>query len=242
MTVTTDTKVVEDGFKQYLDSPYIDLFRVDLTRQGGPIHYITTGTIDTAPVEYNGQEYTPLPVMIEGLERTEEGKFPRPVFTVSNINLAFLSEGIAYDDFLNCDVTVVRMLKEYLDDQADPDKDAHWPQETFRVNRKLKQNKRYISFELVAPLDLEYLKIPSRQVLPVCQWYYRIYTGGDFNYENATCPYTGSGYFDEYGNACSAADDKCGKKLFDCRLRYTDITEAIPYGGWPGVGINLSKL
>lgn len=240
--MTTNIKIVADSQDMGVGSAYLDLFKIDLSKQGGLIYYVAGGTLDGDPIEYDGNEYTPIPIKIEGLEKTGDGKFPRPNVSISNVSLSLLAEIIAYNDFQNCLITVTRVYEKYLDGQPGADTNAHYPSESFRVNRKVKQNKEIIQFELISPLDLEYIRIPKRQCLTVCQHNYRLWDtgGGDFDYASATCPYTDStAFFNIEGEVeGSGADDKCGKKLVDCKLRFGTVNQ-LPMRAFPGIGAKL---
>ena len=77
------------------------------------------------------------------------------------------------------------------------------------------------------------VKIPKRQILrDFCTHTYRLYdTGtGDFNYTNVTCPYTNPTYFyNRLGeHVTGPGDDKCGKQLRDCEMRYAGNRVGLP--------------
>jgi len=239
--MATNSKIIRDSQKLITDSPYIELFAVDLSKQGGTTHYLAGGTLDGSNIEYDSNEYTPIPIEIKGMERSADGQMPRPTLTVSNVTRSLLPHVINYNDFLNCTVTVTRLFKKYLDGESKADTNAHFPSESFKVNRKLKQNPVEISFELIAPLDLEHIKLPRERVSSICSQTYRVWNGVSFDYTNASCPYTNTdstSFYTVEGVETTEENDKCGKKLVDCKLRFGTVEE-LPMKGFPGVGLDL---
>jgi len=240
--MATNKKILNDSQKMSVDSPYIELFEIDLSKQGGITYYYSGGTLDGANITYDSNEYPPIPIKIEGMERSADGQFPRPTLTVSNITRSLLPHIINYNDFLNCTVTVTRLFKKYLDGEGQADTDAHFPSELYRVNRKTKQNMNEVIFELISPLDLEYIKIPRERASNMCSQRYRVWDGDEFVYTNATCPYTNTdstAFYTVEGVETTEENDKCGKKLVDCKLRFGTVNE-LPMKGFPGIGANIS--
>lgn len=238
--MTTNEKIVRDSQKLITDSPYIELFQVDLSKQGGNIHYMAGGTLDGSNIVYDSNEYVAIPIMIDGMAKSADGQFPRPKLTVSNVTRSLLPHIINYNDFLNCTVTVTRLFKKYLDGESKADTNAHFPSETYKINRKTKQNLNEIVFELVSPLDIEYIKLPRERASNICSHTYRIWTGSGFDYSNASCPYTDTDYFTVEGTPTTAANDRCGKKLVDDKLRF-GTTNELPMRAFPGIGQNLGS-
>lgn len=70
--------------------------------------------------------------------------------------------------------------------------------------------------------------LPRRQcVQNVCPWQYR----------SAECGYTGGAVADKNDQATTdVAQDRCGKRLTSCRLRFGAFAE-LPFGGFPGCGL-----
>lgn len=61
--------------------------------------------------------------------------------------------------------------------------------------------------------------------------------GSGFDYANADCPYVGEAAFDASGNAVAPAEDRCGRTVADCRLRFGD--GPLPFAGMPRVRSHL---
>jgi len=237
----TNTSIKQDIQDLNVGSPLVSLYSLDLTSLGGSTYYLTAGPLDNDIITFNGIDYAPLPIQVEGMEWSGDGKMPRPTITISNITLAFLAEVVSLGDMVGAVFTRIRTYKKYLDGEAEADPTAQFPADIFEINRKLKHNKYLMQFELKSPLDLERVLIPKRQVLPFCQHTYRVYntTTETFDYSNASCPYTDTDYYDASGSTVTAANDVCGKRLFDCRLRFPSTNNTdnqLPARMFPGVG------
>jgi lambda family phage minor tail protein L len=226
----TNQKIKEDGYKLNIGSPEVQLFKLEIAEED-PI-YFTNGVIGGSPVSFGGVEYSPFPVEVEGFEITGDGKMPRPILRLSNITHAFVALVATYNGLVGSKLTRRRTFEKYLDGQPEADSDAQYPIDVYYISRRVIQNKYLIEWELISTLDAENLFIPKRQCLSYCRYKYGI--GEDW----AECPYDGSnGYFNAEGvSEPLIADDKCGKKLFDCRLRFPDTDEEIPFYGFPGIG------
>lgn len=240
----TNAKIKKDMQTLAVDSPLVSLFKLDVSIIGGGVHYFTPGPIEGVPVVFNGITYLPLPVKVEGMKWEGDGKMPRPTISISNVTLALMAEVNLYNDLVGSIVTRIRTYQKYLDGQTEADPNAKFPEDIYIVNRKLKQNKYVFQFELKAAVDLENRLVPRRQVLPICDHIYRVWTGSAFDYTQATCPYTDTDYYDETGAATTADKDKCGRRLFHCRLRFPSTNnpndDQLPGRFFPGVG-NFGK-
>lgn len=109
--------------------------------------------------------------------------------------------------------------------EADPTQ--HLPDEVWFVDRKAAENKMQMDFELASALDMQGVMLPKRQIVQnCCAWVYR----------SSECSYTGGPVAKEDGTPTSdPAEDKCGRRLSDCKKRFTE--GALPYGGFPGCGL-----
>lgn len=235
--MATNAKIKADIQKLQPASDLIDLYTLDATDLGGTVSYFTPTTEDGADVIFNGITYEQLPVEFEGLEITGDGRLPRPKMRVANVNLTFVGLINAYQDGIGAKVTRIRTFRKYLDSQGTADPNAQFPADIFYIEQKTIQNKYFIEWELIAPVDIGQRQIPKNQVLPYCQHRYRIVAtdSTSFDYTTATCPYTGSNYFTIAGDTTTLANDKCGKKLSDCELRFPSPAQ-LPYKGFPVVG------
>ncbi len=216
---------------------FITLFQLDLTNLGGEISYFTAGPLDGAAVLFDGNSYVPLPIQADGFEWSGKGSLPTPKIKLANINGLLVSTIIQYSDLVGGTLTRIRTFDRFLDTGAEPDPTAIFPIDVYRVERKSNQNKVFVEWELSASLDQEGVMLPFRQVIrDFCSHTYRLYdtSTGSFSYTKATCPYAGTNYFTELGVATESNNDKCGKRLSDCKLRFGE-TAVLPTRAFPGV-------
>ena len=177
-------------------------------------------------VKFGGNSYAPLPYKTEGFQIRNEGVPPNPSITIANIGLEMTSLINSYDDLLGCRVFRRRVLARHLDDGSTPDTEARWPDEVWFIQQKAAESKLSVTFELSTPFDLDGVTLPRRRALRyACPWVYR----------GAECGYTGGPVADVKDVPTSdPAQDKCGKRVVSCRLRYGGSID-LPYGGFPGL-------
>ena len=188
----------------------------------------------TGNVIWNGNAYTRLPVKAEGFEYTNTGTLPRPTLTIANLDgtmttlLLLVNATTAGNDLGGATVKRIRTLKKYLDGEASADPHAKFPDEIWYVDRKASETRDAVSFELASKFDLAGVMIPKRQIIAnICQWQYR----------SSECGYTGSNYWNINDQSVGTlAEDKCGKRLSSCKLRF-GATAELPFGSFPGAGL-----
>lgn len=217
----------------------VDLFQLDLTDIGGDIYYFTT-TIhpDGLPIVFNGIAYTAVDIYVDGFEMNGQGPFPQPTVRIANTTRILTSIVNDLDDLVGATVTRIQTFDKYLDDAPTADPSAHYPPEVYLIEQKTAQNKLYIEFKLASAIDVEGQKLPNRLIVrDYCPRIYRKYNvnNGAFDYTNATCPYDGAVYATKEGVITTIDNDKCGKRLADCLLRYGKA-QALPFHGFPGAG------
>lgn len=236
---TTNADIKRDQQQLNPDSAVISLFSIDASLHGGSTYYFTTGTDDGSKVTFNSIEYNPTPIEFEGMEQNKDGKMPRPLMRISNITSLLLAEVITYKGLVGCKLTRTRTFVKYLDGHSEADPTAKFVDDIFFVNRKTKQNKFIIEWELRTALDMDNILIPKRQCLSMCTLRYSTGTPYDIN----PCPYEGDdGYFKIDGTeTLIQSEDVCGKTLTDCRIRHPDTStyykaHGLPFSGFPAVG------
>lgn len=234
--MATNEKIKAEIQNLDIDSPLVELYQLDASVLGGTIYYFTPMTENGGNIVFNGITYLQLPVQISGMELPGDGRLPRPKMKVANVSLTFVGLINAYHDAIGAKVSRIRTFAKYIDGHAEADANAMFPQDVFYIEQKTGQNKNYIEWELVSPLDFGEKRLPRNQVLSYCQHRYRIHNGVSFDYTYTTCPYTGTDYFNLQGSTVTASADKCGKKLSDCKLRYPLDTDQLPFKGFPGIG------
>ena len=188
----------------------------------------------TGNIVWNGNSYVRLPIKAEGFEYSNTGTLPRPTLTISNLDgvmttlLLLVNATTAGNDLGGATVKRIRTLKKYLDGEAAADPHAKFPDEVWYVDRKANESRDSVSFELASKFDLAGVMIPKRQIIAnICQWRYR----------STECGYTGSNYWNINDQSVGTlAEDKCGKRLSSCKLRF-GATAELPFGSFPGAGL-----
>ena len=195
----------------------------------------------TGNIVWNGETYARVPVMAEGFEYKNTGTLPRPTLTIDNTTslitalLLVVNATTAGNDLAGAEVRRIRTLKKFLDaanfsgGNSDADPYAAFPEERWFIDRKAAENREIVSFELASKFDVAGQKLPKRQCIAnLCQWEYR----------SSECGYTGSNFFDVNDNAAaSLAQDRCGKRISSCKLRFGTNNE-LPFGSFPSVGLS----
>jgi len=226
MSIKSDVQKASPG-------EYVILFDLDATALGGGIHYFTQSCYEAAPVVFRNITYTPIDIEAEGFETTAKGTLPRPKLRISNVTKALLAAVVSWDDLRCAELTRWRTFRHYLPLGSPLD---CFPPDVFRIERKTAQNKRYIEWELASLMDFTGRKLPRGQMLrDYCDHAYRRWTGAEFDYAKASCPYSGESCFDALGQATTPDLDRCGKRLSDCKLRFTGKTP-LPTRAFPGLG------
>lgn len=216
----------------------VTLFVINAVRAGQGILRFAPEAVDGQPIQFDGNVYTPLPITASGFEWSGKGKLPRPTLSASGTSVAFLSLVTGTDDLVGLPIQRIRTYRRHLDDGTDPDPLAVFPIDHYVFERKARHNPRagIIEFELSVEMDQQGRKIPARQVLrDSCAHIYRRWTGTNFDYSHATCPYTGGISYNAGGMTVPDGEDDCGKRLSDCRLRFGQHGE-LPTRAFPGVG------
>lgn len=187
--------------------------------------------------------YSKFPIEVEGFEyNAESGTLPRPTIRVANLlgSITTILTGVNAttpgNDLTGAKLTRIRTLVRYIDAAnfsggtnpfGTPDTSAKLPDEIYYVARKVSETRDVVTFELAAAFDLAGVRAPKRQCSAnLCPWIYK----------GAECGYSGSNYYDENDKSiASAENDRCGKKLSSCQIRF-GATNALPFGGFPGIG------
>ena len=187
-------------------------------------------------VVFNGNIYEPLPIEADGFEMTGKGQLPTPMLRLGN-NPAISALIKVSGDLLGAKVTRLRTFKRFLDGmpQANPAAILAQP-DIYRVDRKARQSRALIEFELAAWTDQQGIRIPRRQVIrDTCTHSYRRFVGSGYVY--GTCPYNDDAAFDVYNNPTGdPAADSCPRKLKGCVVRFGESAN-LPFAAFPGVAI-----
>lgn len=231
MTTTSITSEIQ----KLAPSAVIELFVLDLSLFNQGIVRFHAGTNELLrQVVWQGNVYEPYPIIVEGFEFTGNGQSPRPKLRVANVKGTITALILSYQDLIGAKVTRKRTLAKYLDavnfaaGNPTADATAEFADDVFFVDRKSKETRDVVEFELAASFDLEGVSLPRRQIVQnVCPWSYR----------GTECGYTGVAYFNANDETVtSSATDVCGKRLSSCQKRFGTNAE-LPFGGFPAAGL-----
>ena len=244
-TVTDNTVVwtaissVFEELAQLAPSAIIELFELhlDTTLHGSSEIYRWHNGVNAdvdGNITWNGNDYVRLPIQAEGFDYTNTGSLPRPTLTVANLEstvtnlLLLVNATTAGNDLGGATVKRIRTLKKYLDGETAADPHAKFPDEIWFIDRKANESRDAVSFELASKFDLPGVKLPKRQLIAnICQWQYR----------STECSYTGTDYYDTNDESVDTlAEDKCGKRLSSCKVRFGETAE-LPFGSYPSAGL-----
>lgn len=184
-------------------------------------------TVQRGPIKWQGYTYEPYPIEATGFEMQSTGKLPRPTVRVSNIGGVIGNYIRSIADGLGAQVTRKRTLGKYLDASNFPagnpyaDPNTFFNDEVYYVARKVAENPIFVELELAVKFDVEGIMLPRRQVIAgTCQWIYR----------HQPCPYpaTGKKITNDpiYPGLDAAGNDRCGKTLTSCGLRFNKYDAA----------------
>lgn len=217
-------------------SAVIELFVLDLSLFGQGMVYFHAGTNALQQrVVWQGKAYDAFPIQVDGFEFNGNGQIPRPKLKVANVTGAITALVLTYQDLVGAKITRKRTLAKYLDAVNFPggvnttaDASAEFADDIYYIDRKSRETRDVIEFELAASFDLEGVNLPRRQIVQnVCPWRYR----------SSECGYTGTHYFDANDQRVTAnSQDICGKRLSSCQARFGQTSE-LPFGGFPAAGL-----
>jgi len=215
---------------------YVELFELDLGAQGGDV-YRFHGYTQVGPIHWQGQEFSPWPIKVDGMGMTGEGQQNSPTLSVGNVSGLVTALCRLYDDLIDARLVRHRTLGRFLDAanfaEGNPEADPaeHFVDDVYSIDQKQMADDVQAVFVLKSPLIASDRKLPGRQVVAnCCQW---LTVGG---YRGVYCGYTGSGYFNDKDVAVGdPAQDLCSGTLTGCRLRF-GANNPLRYGSFPSAG------
>tara|TARA_R100000773_G_scaffold13106_1_gene12066 strand:+ start:364 stop:924 length:561 start_codon:yes stop_codon:yes gene_type:complete len=166
---------ISEEIQKLEPSAIIELFKLtfdkDVNGQTIAPYYYHAGTNELkGKIIFDGITYEPVPVKVEGFDKTTKGTLPRPTFTVANANNAISALLILYNP-LKLLLLRIQTCKKFLDkenftsgtnDTADPtaifENDDRW-----YVDRVAIENPNAVVFELSGKISLTNLKLPQRK-------------------------------------------------------------------------------
>ena len=251
--MTTAPLAIQEQLQSLAPSAIVTLYQLHLTKDINGIDEILYYHANTNEVHKNiifqGLTYSAVPCKVDGFSKSTRGTLPRPTFKIANANGAVSALILLYNP-LRAKLIRIRTCKKFLDGAnfdtssatlaeqgITPDPSAIFEPsgvnnesgDIWYIDRVAQEDKNTVSFELTSKLDLQNVKLPTRQILEYCPWKYR----------GTQCGYTGTAYFDiNDGSVGSSADDICGHRYNSCRLRHPSPTP-LPFGGFPGSRLQM---
>jgi lambda family phage minor tail protein L len=170
----------------------IEIFDIDLTIFGAGIqrlHGYESGretsdggvTIVPKPIVFNGNNYLPAPITVEGFEISSKG-LPTPQITIGNIMGQIGALVKANDGLQGATVTRTKLAQMPIT-HSFTNTDILGLPDVYIIDRPTNHTRRSITFDLKSIFDLNNLKTPRRVIYQQsCSWIYK----------SAQCGYTGS--------------------------------------------------
>lgn len=228
---------IEAEIQKLTPSALVTMYALDATAIGGELkHFCPMTNKLVQQVTWQGQIYEAYPVDATGFDKSGKGPLPRPTLKVANIGGVIGAMCNATEDLVGAKLTRKRTFARFLDAvnfpggvNAEADPNIHLPDDVYFINRKVNENPVFVEFELVSGLDVQGVKLPRGVIIQnTCRWGYR----------SAECGYTGGAKADEHDEPTAIlANDRCSKRLVGCEFRFGTYGE-LPYGGYPGAGLN----
>lgn len=227
---------IYEDIQKLTPGQYVELYEMDLTSLGGDIYYFH-GYTQVGPIHWQGLEYTPWPIKVEGMGMTGEGQQNSPTLSVGNVSGLLTALCRIYDDLVDAKIVRHRTLGRFLDaanfpsgnPEADPQE--HFSDDIYTIDQKQSADDEMIGFVLKSPLIASDRKLPGRQIVAnCCQW---LTIGG---YRGVYCGYTGSRYAtDKDVPTDDPEQDMCSGTLTGCKLRF-GANNPLRYGSFPSAG------
>lgn len=139
---------------------------------------------------WQGKQFVAAPIVAEGFETTLRGTIPIPKLsmTVSEEGISLLAQFkdrlYQMGDIVGAKVTRIRTLARFIDAvnflggtppaNFYPDPNSELPRDVFYIDRKSREDKNIIEYELSPIFEVEGIKLPGRQVIAnTCVHLYR---------------------------------------------------------------------
>lgn len=228
---------IETEAQRSATSAYVVLYQLDLRPFGGELLRLTSSSEAGGPIRFGGQPYAPVAIGATGFEWTAKGPPVSPTVTIADIKGEMTGLAETFGHPLGAKFTRIRTFARFLDSGAEPDPGQRMPLDIYRLEAvKEYVAGSHVSYELASWWSNEGRQLPRRVVLrDYCSRTYRRWAGEGFDYAQAQCPYTGAGCWDHKGAVCLPAQDQCGKRLADCKLRFGDDPRGLPTWAFPGM-------
>lgn len=225
-------KIVVKEIQSLTPSAEIELFVIDTTAFGGDLIRFSSGkNLLNQPIVWQGEVYEPLPIDAEGFDLSSQGALPTPKLAVANVEGLFSSLAMELENLIGCKIIRKRTYGRFLDEinfpfgnpEADPSQ--HLPDQIWFIDRKTREDRMVVEWELASAFDLAGVELPFGQVTKnFCRWVYR----------SPDCSWNGAYYTKDDVETGDPQLDVCGKRLSSCKCRFGE-SAVLPYGAYPGV-------
>lgn len=247
MSIETDIQSLSPGSK-------VRLVEIDGSEFGAPVIRIHAAFMPYTAAEiaaangdetklgaksiwWRGMEFDNYSMEITGLGSTSDQSQDQPSLKVSNVHGVASAICRDYEDMARAKVTIWDTFGKYLDARnfsgGNPTADPNSCYESvFYIESKSDEDPEQVTFLLMNPLDLDNLRIPSRQITNVCTWACRgKYRTGD------GCGYNGPRRIKSDGTPTDdPALDKCPGTWAACEYLFGPNVET-DFGGFPACGL-----
>ena len=176
------TEAHNKAITDLLPDTLIELFEIEMG-EGRGLKRFHPGKIIDRNIVLGGNVYPSLPIEATGFESKGDGSLPRPKLIIANPD-GLISDLIKReDDMVGHHFKRIRIFLKFLDEVNFPemvnpfgnsDPESRFDDDVYVFNRKVSENKYFIEFELVSPLEVENYKLPARiMIANYCPWKYR---------------------------------------------------------------------
>ena len=124
-----------------------------------------------------------IPFEVDGFESRGDGQLPRPKLVVANPKGVITDLIKRRDDLVGRQFKRIRIFLKFIDAVNFPDSinpfatsspTSRFDDDIYVFNRKVTENKFFVEFELISPLEVENYKLPARiMIANYCPWTYR---------------------------------------------------------------------
>ena len=189
-----------DTLKQEINSGYLEFYELVVGEGSNNTLYFHDGKNENAAdIQYDGNTYIAIPILINGIEIKGDGAIARPSLTVANVESLIKSsskfktqmadgtwgaivDGVPItandfklDDLIGSRITRRRTLEKYL--TSDPL--VEFPKDIYIIDRVAQKTNQFVTFELAPPHDLGGVRLPTRNVIgKYCPWRYQAARNG----------------------------------------------------------------
>ena len=176
------TEAHNKAITDLLPDTLIELYEIDAGPALG-VKRFHAGKIVDKDIVLDGITYFCMPIEADGFESKGDGSLPRPRLVVANPD-GLISDLIKREkDMVGNIFKRIRIFLKFIDAVnfpdnvnpfANPDPDSKFDDDIYVFNRKVSENKYFVEFELISPLEVESYKLPARVMIAnYCPWAYR---------------------------------------------------------------------